>query len=62
MLGRPPSMPTTPPGNATHCHGGDRPGGEGDATAGAIRRSEWPTDRPPRAVSAFSPPGPALSI
>ena len=28
MPGRPPSMPTTPPGNATPCHGGDRPGDE----------------------------------
>jgi hypothetical protein len=26
MPGKPPSMPTTPPGNATPCHGGDRPG------------------------------------
>jgi hypothetical protein len=28
MPGRPPSMPTTPPGNATPCHRGDRPGDE----------------------------------
>jgi len=34
MLGRPPSMPTTPPGNATHCHEGDRRGGKGRPSPG----------------------------